>query len=40
MDFINPFIIQKCPRNIPRMQRLDGSRDIPNAKTGGQPIPG
>jgi uncharacterized protein len=33
-------IIQNCPRYIPRMQRLEGSRYIPDAKTGEQPIPG
>jgi uncharacterized protein len=32
-------IIQNCPRYIPRMQRLEGSRYIPDAKTGEQPIP-
>ncbi len=33
-------IIQNCPRYIPRMQRLEGSRYIPDARTGAQPIPG
>jgi uncharacterized protein len=33
-------IIQNCPRYIPRMQRLEASRYIPDAKTGEQPIPG
>jgi uncharacterized protein len=33
-------IVQNCPRYIPRMQRLEGSRYIPDVKTGEQPIPG
>jgi uncharacterized protein len=33
-------IIQNCPRYIPRMQRIEASRYIPDAKTGEQPIPG
>jgi uncharacterized protein len=33
-------IIQNCPRYIPRMQRMEASRYIPDAKTGAQPIPG
>ncbi len=33
-------LITNCPRYIPRMQRIDGSRYVPDAKTGHQPIPG
>ncbi len=33
-------IVQNCPRYIPRMQRLEGSRYIPDKSTGSQPIPG
>lgn len=33
-------LITNCPRYIPRMQRLQASRYVPDAKTGEQPIPG
>ncbi len=33
-------LITNCPRYIPRMSRLEGSRYVPDAKTGAQPIPG
>jgi uncharacterized protein len=33
-------LIQNCPRYIPRMARLEGSRYIPDSKSGEQPIPG
>jgi hypothetical protein len=33
-------LITNCPRYIPRMQRVDGSRYVPEAQTGHQPIPG
>jgi uncharacterized protein len=33
-------LITNCPRYIPRMQRLEGSRYVPDVKTGAQPIPG
>ena len=33
-------LITNCPRYIPRMQRLQGSRYVPDTKTGAQPIPG
>jgi predicted pyridoxine 5'-phosphate oxidase superfamily flavin-nucleotide-binding protein len=33
-------LITNCPRYIPRMQRLEPSRYVPDATTGGQPIPG
>ena len=33
-------LITNCPRYIPRMQRLQGSRHVPDAVTGKQPIPG
>jgi uncharacterized protein len=33
-------LITNCPRYIPRMQRLEGSRYVPNTQTGAQPIPG
>jgi uncharacterized protein len=33
-------LITNCPRYIPRMQRLAGSRYVPDAVTGEQPIPG
>jgi uncharacterized protein len=33
-------LITNCPRYIPRMQRMEGSRYVPDAKTGAQPIPG
>jgi uncharacterized protein len=33
-------LITNCPRYIPRMQRLEGSRYVPDLKTGAQPIPG
>ncbi len=33
-------LITNCPRYIPRMQRVEGSRYVPDPKTGHQPIPG
>ena len=33
-------LITNCPRYIPRMQRLQGSRYVPDLATGEQPIPG
>lgn len=33
-------LINNGPRYIPRMQRLEGSRYVPDLKTGAQPIPG
>jgi uncharacterized protein len=33
-------LITNCPRYIPRMQRVEASRYVPNPKTGEQPIPG
>ena len=33
-------LITNCPRYIPRMTRVQGSRYVPDAKTGAQPIPG
>ncbi|MEO6291878.1 MAG: pyridoxamine 5'-phosphate oxidase family protein [Burkholderiaceae bacterium] len=33
-------LITNCPRYIPRMQRLEGSRYVPDTQTGEQPIPG
>ncbi len=33
-------LITNCPRYIPRMQRIEGSRYVPDLKTGAQPIPG
>jgi len=33
-------LITNCPRYIPRMQRLQGSRYVPDATTGAQPTPG
>jgi uncharacterized protein len=33
-------LITNCPRYIPRMQRVEGSRYVPDVKTGEQPIPG
>jgi uncharacterized protein len=33
-------LITNCPRYIPRMQRVEGSRYVPDVKTGAQPIPG
>jgi uncharacterized protein len=33
-------LITNCPRYIPRMQRLQGSRYVPDTQTGQQPIPG
>ena len=33
-------LITNCPRYIPRMQRLEASRYVPDAATGAQPIPG
>jgi uncharacterized protein len=33
-------LITNCPRYIPRMQRFEGSRYVPDVKTGAQPIPG
>ena len=32
--------ITNCPRYIPRMQRVEGSRYVPDVKTGAQPIAG
>jgi uncharacterized protein len=33
-------LITNCPRYIPRMTRMEGSRYVPDGKTGAQPIPG
>jgi predicted pyridoxine 5'-phosphate oxidase superfamily flavin-nucleotide-binding protein len=33
-------LITNCPRYIPRMQRLQASRYVPDTTTGAQPIPG
>jgi uncharacterized protein len=33
-------LITNCPRYIPRMQRVEGSRYVPDLETGAQPIPG
>lgn len=33
-------LITNCPRYIPRMQRVEGSRYVPDPATGAQPIPG
>jgi uncharacterized protein len=33
-------LITNCPRYIPRMQRVQASRYVPDTKTGHQPIPG
>ena len=33
-------LITNCPRYIPRMQRVEGSRYVPDTKTGAQPIAG
>lgn len=33
-------LITNCPRYIPRMRRVEGSRYVPDATTGEQPIPG
>jgi len=33
-------LITNCPRYIPRMQRIEGSRYVPDTQTGAQPIPG
>ncbi len=33
-------LITNCPRYIPKMQRMEGSRYVPDAITGTQPIPG
>jgi uncharacterized protein len=33
-------LITNCPRYIPRMERKEGSRYVPDTKTGAQPIPG
>lgn len=33
-------LIMNCPRYIPRMQRIEGSRYVPDTQTGEQPIPG
>jgi uncharacterized protein len=33
-------LITNCPRYIPRLQRLEGSRYVPDVMTGAQPIPG
>jgi uncharacterized protein len=33
-------LITNCPRYIPRMQRVQGSRYVPDTTTGEQPIPG
>ena len=33
-------LITNCPRYIPRMQRVEGSRYVPDTATGAQPIPG
>jgi predicted pyridoxine 5'-phosphate oxidase superfamily flavin-nucleotide-binding protein len=33
-------LITNCPRYIPRMQRMQASRYVPDPRTGEQPIPG
>jgi predicted pyridoxine 5'-phosphate oxidase superfamily flavin-nucleotide-binding protein len=33
-------LITNCPRYIPRMQRIEGSRYVPDTTTGAQPIAG
>ena len=33
-------LITNCPRYIPRMQRVEASRYVPDTTTGAQPIPG
>lgn len=33
-------LITNCPRYAPRMTRIEGSRYVPDAVTGAQPIPG
>ncbi|MEO8806300.1 MAG: pyridoxamine 5'-phosphate oxidase family protein [Burkholderiaceae bacterium] len=33
-------LITNCPRYIPRMRRIEGSRYVPDTTTGHQPIPG
>ncbi|MEO7854672.1 MAG: pyridoxamine 5'-phosphate oxidase family protein [Rubrivivax sp.] len=33
-------LITNCPRYIPRMQRIAGSRYVPHTRSGEQPIPG
>ena len=33
-------LITNCPRYIPKMQRLQGSRYVPDVQTGAAPIPG
>ena len=33
-------LITNCPRYIPKMQRIEGSRYVPDSTTGAQPIPG
>jgi uncharacterized protein len=33
-------LITNCPRYIPRLQRIEGSRYVPDTSTGRQPIPG
>mgnify|MGYP000890841878 CR=1 FL=1 len=33
-------LFSNCPRYIPRMQRLAGSRYVPDAQTGDAPVPG
>ena len=33
-------LITNCPRYIPRMQRTEGSRYVPDTRTGAQPIAG
>ncbi len=33
-------LITNCPRYIPRMQRVEGSRYVPDVKTGAQPVAG
>lgn len=32
-------LITNCPRYIPRMRRIEGSRYVPDTTTGQQPIP-
>ena len=33
-------LITNCQRYVPRMTRIEGSRYVPDAVTGAQPIPG
>ena len=33
-------LITNCPRYIPKMQRIEASRYVPDSTTGAQPIPG